>query len=211
MTKPRSRCFVLIDETGSMHNDREITMSAVNEYLDTLEMEAPKTRVTITKFNSSGVVDLCQQVKVGKAQRLNRTNYIPSALTPLWDAVGRMLKKAEDAYNKGDRVLCVILTDGNENCSIEYNSKNIATKVKECTNKGWQFVFLGADIDAWNSAKLGGFEMRQTTSFNKADLSNVMANAAAASAAYMAGVSTGYFSTDGGKDLRKDQLYNKDK
>jgi hypothetical protein len=161
-------CFVL-DETGSMESVREQTISAFNEYTDSLKNVNKKNLLfTLIKFNTNKTEVKYSAVSLDKVERLNRSNYAPDACTPLYDAIGYGVKDVEKKMSGHKdmckscgqiiqpRVLFVILTDGEENSSKEYDKEKITQLIKDKSADNWTFVYLGSNQDAWvESAKIG--------------------------------------------------------
>ena len=90
---------------------------------------------------------------------LTEDTYQPAAATPLIDASVKIINATDDAVKKrGDdpNVLIVFQTDGEENVSVEYTNADLAMLIKEKTAAGWQFLFLGAGIDAFAAARDAG-------------------------------------------------------
>ncbi len=159
--------FVL-DETGSMANCKDATISGFNEYVDELVKRPERMLFTLTKFNSEKIDIVHSGVPLKDVLRLNQATYVPQELTPLYDAVARTIKAAEGALRgvKGQKaVLCVIQTDGQENASREYDQKAIFDLVERKKAEGWTFAFLGADQDAWVSAGAMGVPMASSMSY----------------------------------------------
>jgi hypothetical protein len=134
----------------------EETRSAFNSYFDDIQKQDPTAVVTAVTFSDVGTKDrvryLCRNSPVTDMPYLDEENYVPNGMTPLFDAVGQAVMTLGN--EKADRYLVVILTDGAENASKEYNRFNIQSLVtgKEQTDK-WTFVFIGAGIDAWAGAQ----------------------------------------------------------
>lgn len=85
--------------------------------------------------------------KVRDVKPLADADYRPDVMTPLIDASVKIIRATEEAVAaRGDAtdVVVVIQTDGQENCSVEYDAGDLALLVKEKEQAGWQFVFLGA-------------------------------------------------------------------
>jgi hypothetical protein len=139
--------FVL-DETGSMQVCREATISGFNEYVKTLEKKAKNVVLTLTQFNSAKVDTIFRAKKIKDVPELTDKTYQPSECTPLYDAIAKTIKDTEKEA-KGKDVLCVIMTDGEENASKEYNRDKIFNLIKEKEKDKWVFVYLGANQDSW--------------------------------------------------------------
>ena len=144
-------CF-LLDETGSMWATKDETMISFNNYLDGIKKEnnAAKTKFTLVKFNTLKVDKPYERIDLKNVKALTDKNYKPNACTNLYDAIGKVVSETE--AKKNEKVLLVILTDGEENSSKEYDKKGIKILIEEKQKEGWQFVFLGVGIDAYAEA-----------------------------------------------------------
>lgn len=139
---------VVIDESGSMESLQEKTISGFNEYITTLKQKGVKGRVTLTKFNSvKGAEIVYSNRLLSNVPKLNKDTYQPAECTPLYDAIGKTVKKLDRACT--DKVIMVIITDGLENASHEYSQSQIREMITSRQNKGWSFVYLGANQDSW--------------------------------------------------------------
>lgn len=143
----------LLDETGSMSNKTDETISGFNEYLDSLKKHGNKVRMTLTKFNTLKTEIVCSNILVKNVPHLNHETYFPNHGTPLLDAVGNSIKSIEKALmgkKQKPEVLCVILTDGEENASQEYTKQAIFDIIIKKEEDGWTFAYLGANQDSWS-------------------------------------------------------------
>ena len=70
-------------------------------------------------------------------------------MTPLFDAIARLLDRAERHGGDDDDQLVVILTDGDENASHEWTHKRLFRRIEKLRQRGWTFVFLGANQDSY--------------------------------------------------------------
>lgn len=169
MAKETLVSFIL-DETGSMEIIKTQTMSAFNEYIDTLKKDKKSDSIlfTLTKFNSDKVQIVHDSVKVGEVAHLNNESYQPAAATPLYDAIGRTVNALENKLKgkKKQSALVIIQTDGEENASKEFDRKKIFDKIDEKKKAGWTFVFLGADQDAWLTSETLGISKGNTMSYS---------------------------------------------
>jgi len=146
------RVIIIVDETGSMMSNKDVTISSYNEFLDSQresaatedETEADITSFTLVKFNVNSVLQEVPNVK--DAPALTNDTYKPSNCTALYDAMGDTMTKYE---NEKDNI-CVIITDGQENASRRFNKNKVFDMIKKYTDdKGWMFQYLGANQDAF--------------------------------------------------------------
>ena len=91
---------------------------------------------------------------------MEEKDYVAAGSTALIDAIGYSIKHIDSVYKYireediPNHILFVIITDGEENSSIEYSSDEVKRMIKERQdNKNWEFVFIGANIDAVETAR----------------------------------------------------------
>jgi hypothetical protein len=173
-------CFVL-DETGSMQIVKDATISGYNEYVDNLRGEKGMSMM-LTRFNTAAIT-IGKPEPIKKATKLSRENYRPTAATPLYDATARAIKKAEEHQN-GKSVLCVIMTDGEENSSKEYTKDTLFALVKEKEKEGWKFAYLGANQDAYAEGFKIGIAVADTLSYDQSKTDGTFKVATAATLRY---------------------------
>jgi hypothetical protein len=153
---------------GSIINE---TITAFNEYLQGLSTGGGSDLVdfTLVTFDTQSMDKVIVAVPVNQAPKLNRENYVPRAGTPLIDAAVITLKAIESSLAKRDnpKVVMVIQTDGQENSSVKHTWEELKRLVDEKTAAGWQFVFLGAGIDAYDQAAKMGISSANTLSHGK--------------------------------------------
>lgn len=151
----------ILDETGSMLSVKSQTVSGFNEYLASLKSNPKGIRFTLTKFNSTKVEVVHDNVKLKDVPELTDETYQPYMGTPLYDAIGKTI----GAIGDKDNVIIVIQTDGQENASREYTRQTIFDLIKEKQDAGWTFVFLGADMDAYAASAAFGIPRGNTINY----------------------------------------------
>lgn len=159
----------LLDRTGSMETIKAVTISAFNEYLNTLEREAGDlVEFSLLQFDSRSVDKLYTGVALKNVARLNNETYQPRDMTPLIDACVKTIKATEiQVAQRSDnpRVVVVFQTDGDENTSHEYTRTDLAGLIKTKTAQGWQFVYMGANLDAYREASKMGIGAGSTVAY----------------------------------------------
>ena len=165
--------LVITDESGSMSKMKNDVIGGYNEFLETHQKMAGEAKITFVKFNS-GYEIVHNGVNVNDVPKLNHTSYMPGGSTALLDAVGRTIDEVGKRLantpeeEKPEKVIVVIMTDGEENASREYSSKQIADKIKEHTDVWkWEFTFIGADQNAWDTAHSLGIHNSATYDVNR--------------------------------------------
>lgn len=146
--------FVLLDRTGSMARLWEEAVSSVNTYVKGLAGEGADDRVTVAVFDAyeSGMqFDVLRDaVPIGEWNALAVDEVSPRGMTPLFDALVKLISKAEEAGK--DKTAIVVMTDGYENASREVGREAARAAVERITKRNWQVNFLGADFDGFTQA-----------------------------------------------------------
>ena len=158
----------LLDETGSMDSVRDKTVSGFNEYVATLRRNETPTLLRLMAFNTEGfnVVYDCEDIQ--SVADLAIESYRPRALTNLYDAIARLVHDTEDYLKRmspAPRVMCTIMTDGEENSSSEYTRPAIFKLITDKEKEGWAFVYLGANQDAWAASESIGIHRRNSANY----------------------------------------------
>jgi len=148
--KKESQVVFLLDQTGSMQECKKDTIGGFNTFLEEQKKnKTDKLKFFLTLFNSSKIERRYVDKEISNVKPLSDANYVPSHLTPLWDAMGNTIQSMPKAKD----VLFVILTDGYENYSKEFKAEAVRRMIKEKEkNCGWKFLFLGADLANFNDA-----------------------------------------------------------
>jgi len=187
--------FVL-DETSSMQTRKEVTISGFNEWAQEMEKFPGEVLFNLVKFHSEKHELLIKQAALGITKpRLTEENYRPSALTPLFDAVGKAIRETEEQLvdlPNDTEVILVILTDGEENASKEFTIDGIRSLIQEKIDAGWAVTYLGVSEDAWQGGQMLGVSLGSTMNFRGDSFSvnqGLRANALAIGQ-YMAGGSS---------------------
>lgn len=142
--------MILVDESGSMCVIKPQALAGINETIDTVkkmqkmhpEMEQ---RISLLTFDSCHKTFKYDNVRAESAHRLGIKDYNPGGGTPLYDAIGIAISKLNAQTSEHDNVLVTIITDGEENCSQEYNLRMIKTLISKMKKQGWTFSLIGTD------------------------------------------------------------------
>ncbi len=156
MTTPkRLYCALVLDESGSMSALRQATIDGANAWLADQRRDGPEDLLTLVMFdNPPDATKPKVRVKVdGVALRdvrdLRLEDYNPDGGTPLFDAIGTTISRIEADPRSADRsVVLLVMTDGQENASEEYDRAAIAAKIEQKERDGWTIMYLGANQDA---------------------------------------------------------------
>jgi uncharacterized protein YegL len=169
--KPLS-VYVALDRSGSMQGERWThAIDSINEYINGLKNEEIEGEVNVTAFDTNGnsvrLVELVEGQSIAYYEPLAHDVATPSGMTPLFDAAANVMDRALE--NNADRTIVVIMTDGEENSSKEYNQSKIKDKVKVLEAKKWEVVFLGANFDVTQYTVASGLA---STKMRNVDFSN---------------------------------------
>jgi len=170
--KKESQVVFLLDQTGSMQECKKDTIGGFNTFLEEQKKnKTDKLKFFLTLFNSSKIEKRYVNEEIKNVKPLSDANYVPSNLTPLWDAMGNTIQTLPEAKD----VLFVILTDGYENYSKEFKAEAVKRMIKEKEKDcGWKFLFLGADVANFNDAFNVGINFN--FNINKKDMTTAYAN-----------------------------------
>ena len=150
---------VVLDRSGSMACLVDEVIGAFNTFVDEQQQVAGQASFSLVQFDDRYEVYL-DAVDLAKVGRLDRTTFVPRGMTALYDAVGRAIVAtgtrlaALDEAERPDKVVFLIQTDGEENASHEYDAATLQAMIRHQQDKyAWEFVFLGANIDAGSVAE----------------------------------------------------------
>lgn len=142
---------ILLDESGSMKPHQDQVISTFNEYVNSVKDSAHD--ISLYTFDSFGVREKIFQENPSRIRKLTSADYSPNAMTPLFDAMGRVLRKFDDAMKVGRPVQFVTHTDGEENDSREWNFAKLNEYIGILTARGWLFVYLGEGLKGQEQLK----------------------------------------------------------
>lgn len=152
--------LMILDESGSMQAIYNAALGGANETIQTIrasEMEHPDQdhRFTFVTFNTTGqwVKTVFDDVPIAEVRDLTNEDYRPDSCTPLYDAMGISITALERKVKEGEPVLVTVITDGFENASREYSRAAVKAMVDRLREKGWTFVYIGANQDSVEVSK----------------------------------------------------------
>ena len=172
--KDLTHISIILDRTGSMDEIREDTIGGFNAFLKEQQALPDKATMSLIQFDTQDPYEVIHHFKpIGEISLLTAQTYVPRASTPLLDAIGRGINDLESTLEKMKpakrpaNVVMVIITDGQENSSREFGKHQIVKMIKAMQKKGWQFVYLSADLDSINDAMEYGMHAHATMAFAK--------------------------------------------
>jgi len=191
-----------------MEDCRDETISAFNEYLGALTASKDAdARITLTTFDSESQDIVFELKPVAETPKLTRETFVPRGMTPLMDAVGRAVAHTDNALlRENEKVSLVVLTDGMENASTEYNKASVKALLEgRQKDKGWQIVFLGADQAAWAQGATMGATVGTSLQFSKRSMRKTFEAVTRTQEAYAQGrMNEAAFTDEERRDANKD-------
>ena len=161
----------ILDKSGSMMGLEKDTIGGFNSLLMKQKSEEGVARVTTVLFDHRYTL-LHDRLPLKSVMPLTKKDYEPAGTTGLLDAVGRTIDSLlenligipKETYPS---VLFVIITDGEENTSKDYTLERIRKRIEFCKeSEGWQFIYLGANVDAFAEAATIGIGASRTASYH---------------------------------------------
>lgn len=165
-----SELVFILDRSGSMAGLEEDTIGGYNSLLQKQKAEPGSAIVTTVLFDDRYEL-LHDRIPINGVAPITQREYYVRGSTALLDAVGRTISKIESAQahtaeaERAARVLFVITTDGMENASREYTFDKVQQLVERQKGRGWEFLFLGANIDAIATAARFGIHADRAANF----------------------------------------------
>lgn len=175
MKKDYTHISIILDRSGSMESIRNDTIGGFNAFLEAQKKESGEATLTLVQFDSQEPYEVIYDFKAVKdIPELTRERYVPRGGTPLLDALGRGINDLEKKISdipedeRPSKIVMVIVTDGQENSSLEFKREQIVKMIKEHKEKdNWQFVFLSSDLDSMADAHAYGIDADSSKKFKK--------------------------------------------
>lgn len=163
---------VVLDASGSMWNIASDTIGGFNQFLSEQKDVEGEAVVTLCTFNTtSHIVHDC--VPLTEFPNLDEKTYVPGGGTALWDAIGSTIDSVGEKLQaipedeRPSKVIMLVITDGYENSSRDYvlaQIQQMITHKKDVYN--WDFVFMGANIDAMKEGETLGISGNNTMNYD---------------------------------------------
>ena len=129
---------------------RQQAFGGINETLSTvraMQQKYPDTEqhVTLVTFDSVGMKWHYNDALAKDTADMRWNDYNPRAATPLYDAIGTTVSKLNGQVGPDDNVLVTIITDGEENSSVEWTLKMVRNLIDKLKRQNWTFTLIGTD------------------------------------------------------------------
>ena len=158
---------VILDKSGSMESKQADVIGGFNAFVAEQRKTPGRARMIVTQFNTE-VTPPTPAVPLEEVLPLTPERYTPGGNTALFDAIAQTVGRADAEKRPDERVLCLIITDGEENSSRETTLVQVKKLITEREARGdWTFAYLGAAPDRW--AEESGMSAYSAAKFSDAD------------------------------------------
>ena len=153
----RVKIWFLLDRSGSMQGLTEDVVGGFNQFVADQVLKPGKARLTAVQFDGTDPFEMIVDARrINDVPELTSDVYQPRGVTPLYDALGHLIKSADRRISyraeKGrpeEDQLVIVFTDGLENASTKFERSKIFELIQDRMNAGWTFVFMGANQDSY--------------------------------------------------------------
>ncbi len=174
--------IAILDRSGSMYGLEVEVISNFNKFLKEQQEVPGKAKLTLAVFDNEYTL-IHDKVDLKDVKPITSKEYYLGGATALFDAVGKTMNSLKDKK----RAIVFIHTDGAENSSKEFNKSQVKALID--AKPDWQFIFVGADMDAANAGGGIGVNMADIVRTTKSagDLSKTYDSLVTCSTAYRSG------------------------
>jgi hypothetical protein len=157
------------DRSGSMQSVWSETLSGFKSFVEDLKANGKKDGVeylfSLTTFDTQVETPIVAK-PIESVATDALADYGPRGCTALYDAVGATIKNTEDTSHGAEKIICVIVTDGQENSSREWSKDKLHQSIEGKLNLGnWTFTYLGTQPETWDDAQAMGISAGSTRSY----------------------------------------------
>ncbi len=183
------QAYILLDRSGSMQSLWVEALSSVNSFAKELanrqDGPAVDSHITLAIFDSQQGLQfdvLRRKQPALHWETVTDKEASPRGMTPLLDAMVRIISLAET--DNPDKAVIVVMTDGEENASVEVKREGVKVALDRAKAKGWEVVFLGANFDNISDASSVGVQGGQQMAMSAGTMDKSLASLARKSRAY---------------------------
>ena len=168
----KTELVFILDRSGSMSGLESDTIGGFNSLIEKQRGESGEALVSTVLFDNESTV-IHDRLPLEKVPKLTSKEYFTRGCTALVDALGGAIHHIGNVHkyarpeDRPDKTLFIITTDGLENASCHYSADRVRQMVKHEQEKyGWEFLFLGANIDAVETARHYGIRKDRAVNYH---------------------------------------------
>ena len=171
MKKNLTEMVFILDRSGSMAGLEADTIGGFNSMIERQKKQPGEALVSTVLFSGDSTV-LYDRVDLEKIEPMTDKQYYVGGCTALIDAIGGAIHHIGNIHKYAreedvpEHTVFVITTDGMENSSREYSSDKVKKMIEKKKGKGWEFLFLGANIDAIETAGRFGIAKENAVNYH---------------------------------------------
>ena len=171
MKKNLTEIVFILDRSGSMSGLERDTIGGFNSMIEKQKKEAGEAVVSTVLFDNESVV-IHDRLPLSKVPPMTEEEYFTRGCTALLDALGGAIHHIGNVHKYArkedvpEKTMFIITTDGYENASRRYDYHKVRKMIERQKEKyGWEFLFLGANIDAAAEAKRFGISADRAVNY----------------------------------------------
>jgi hypothetical protein len=171
MRKDHTHICCITDRSGSMSSIATEVIGGFNHFVEEQRQQPGTCTMTYVQFDDQYEV-VFADLPLDQVPLLTSETFQPRGMTALLDAVGRTIVTtgerlaAMPEQDRPEKVICMIVTDGQENASHEYTAARVRDMVQHQTDRySWEFIYLGADANAFEEARVIGVKLGNVARF----------------------------------------------
>ena len=171
MNKNLTEIVFVVDESGSMFHLTNDTIGGINGFVYKQKQLEGDAKLTLVKFSNRHST-IYNAVDIREVEPLTDKDYMPGGGTALLDAVGDTIEMIQDRLDgtaedeRPANIIFVVVTDGAENASYNFKKSQIKKMIEHQTKgHGWQFMYLGANVDSFSEASNMGISSQWATGY----------------------------------------------
>ena len=172
MKKNLTELVFILDRSGSMAGLEKDTIGGFNAMIEKQKAEAGEAYISTVLFDNYSEV-IHDRLALNAVPKLTEKEYYVRGCTALLDAVGGAIHHIGNVHkyareeDRPEKTLFVITTDGMENASRRYSYEKVREMIARQKEKyGWEFLFLGANIDATREAARFGIDADRAADYH---------------------------------------------
>lgn len=161
----------ILDRSGSMSGLESDTVGGFNSMIEQQKETDGEVYVSAVLFDDNTEV-LYDRVRISDIRKMTKKDYFVRGCTALYDAIGGAVKHISNIHKYArkedipEHTMFVITTDGMENASRKYDQAGVKTLIERMKEKyGWEFIFIGANIDAVSVARDVGISEERASNY----------------------------------------------